>query len=328
MYSKKIKFFSFILVLLLLTSFTTGCKERDSNLDITPEKPLEQQEQTVSYKDFEKANFFHLTGLQIPETWYYEETTNGFALIENKTGTEIDFIIEDYSPLINNMNIDTAKNVLTTDRTSFVSFQKTAGNQLFFKYYLLIGNTQHAVCEVQKFNYKYVYTLKLICEERFYDKFYPIFTDVINSLKMPADIPTIPEKYNGIYHENFKLLTLYPRDWKTSTGNNAYTSKYSQTEISMTFAQVIPNFVGMDKTTYNSVMQKSVPNFSTANFSNQNGVVKAEGYYTNNSVRYILYNTIYNFQNYSLNIIYVSPENECSSFLSVYETISQHLGTQ
>ena len=328
MYSKKNRFFSFILVFLLLISSLVGCKERDENLDITPEKPLEQEEQIVSYKEYEKISYFYLTGLQIPENWYYEETSNGFALIENKTGTEIDFIIEDYKPLINNVTAESAKQVLTTDKTSFVSFQKTSGNQLFYKYYMNIGGTQHAVCEIQKFNYKYIYVLKLICEERFYDKFYPVFMDVVNSLKMTADIKTIPDGYNGIYHENFKLLTLYPRDWKTSVGDNAYTSKYSQTEISMTFAQTIPNFVGMDKTTYNGVMQKSIPGFSTANFSNQNGVVKAEGYYTNNSVRYILYNTIYNFQNYSLNIIYVSPESEYSSFVSVYQNLSQHLGTQ
>lgn len=326
MFSKKIRFCALLFVALSLFTLFTGCGEKkNDDLEVTPEKPLEQTEQTVSYKEYEKNSFFYLTGLQIPENWYYEDTANGFALIENRTGTEIDFIISDYYPEINNMNIDLAKSSLTSDTTSFVSFQKTAGNQLFFKYYLKVNNVQYAACEVQKFNYKYIYTLRLICEEKFYEKFYPIFEDVVKSLKMSADIKTLPEGYNGMYNAGLKTLTVYPREWKTSVGADYYTASYSKSSVTMTFSKPIQNFAGMDKTTYNGVMQKTVQNFSTSAFSNQNGVITAEGYYTSDSIRYLVYNTIYNFKGYSLNIIYVAPENEVASFMSVYQTMVQHL---
>lgn len=328
--SKKMhRLIAFCLILISVFSLFTGCGDKGKDkTDITPEKPLEEQNTAISYKAFEKADFFYLTSLQIPETWYYEETSNGFALIEKRTGAEIDFIIDDYAPAINNITVDVAKQQLTSDTKSFVSFQKTAGNQLFYKYYWTINGARHAVCETQKFNFKYIYTLRLICEERDYEKFFPIYDDVVKSLKMKADIKTIPDGYNGLYFEKFRILTTYPRDWKTTADSTYYTSSYSKSSITFTFANPIPNFAGMDKTTYNETMKKTVQNFSTSAFVMQNGVVVAEGYYTADSVRYVVYNTIYNFKEFSLNIIYVAPENEAATFRNVYASMVENLYPQ
>lgn len=329
MLTTKHRIIAFCLVLISIFTCLTGCgNKKNEDLDITPEKPLEQQETSVSYKAFEKAEFFYLTSLQIPETWYFEETENGFAIIEKRTGAEIDFMIEDYAPHINNVTIEYAKQQLTSDTKAFVSFQKVAGNHLFYKYYWLLNGVKHAVCETQKFNFKYIYTLRLICEEADYEKFFPIYEDMVKSLKMKADIKTVPDGYNGIYFGDYKILTTYPREWKTTAGADYYTSSYSKSSITFTFSKPIPNFTGMNKTTYNETMKKTVQNFSTSAFSMQNGVVVAEGYYTSDSIRYIVCNTIYNFKEFSLNIIYVAPESEVASFQSIYQSMLLNLYPQ
>ena len=321
------KIFALLLTALILIPVLAACDKKD-DLGVTPEDPLAKKEQTVSYKTFENAGFYYLSYLQVPDNWYYEENDNGFTFIENRTGTEIGFIISDYYPTIHNIDYDYAQSLLNTDTTSFVSFQKPAGNQLFFKYYLNVNGLPHATCEAQKFNYKYVYTLRLICEERLYDDFYPIFETVYNSMTLSPEILTVPDGYNGIYHNNFKLLTVYPREWKTTIGADYYTTAFSGSSITMTFSKPIANFAGMDKTTYNGVMQQTVQNFSTSAFANSNGVIMAEGYYTADSVRYLVYNKIYNFKDYSLNIIYVAPENESASYIGVYQMLLEHMSTQ
>lgn len=322
------KIFSFLLVFVLLVCCLSGCKNnKNPDIDVLPENPIDKEAE-VQYETFEKIEFFYLKGLSIPKDWYYEERQNGFSVIENKTGTEINFIIEDYNPRLNSMNQNIAKEVLTTDTKAFISFKKETGNLLFYKYKQLINGKEYVVCEKQKFNFKYAYTLRLICEEKFFEEYNPVFEKMVSSLVLSTDIKTIPTNYDGIYNQSLRVLTMYPRDWQTSTGGDFYTTKKANSNITVTFASPIANFNGMDKTTYNGVMQKTVSNFSTSSFSNINGVVKAEGYYTENSIRYIACNTIYNMQNFSINIIYVAPESEYATYLTAYNTMVNEIYIQ
>ena len=305
----------------------TGC-EKDNGKDVVPEQPLSKPQEVVEYKNYEKTAHYYLASLKIPTKWYLEERDNGFNLIENKTGTEIVFAIEEYDPNINNIKYEDAKNMLSSDTNSFVSFQKTAGNQLFYKYYSKIKGMQYAVCEVSTFNFKYTYTLRLVCEERFYEQYYPVYAYVVDSLQLSTETKTVPAGYNALYYSNVKLLTFYPRDWKITATNNYYATSYSGTTITVTFANPIADFAKMDKNAYTKIMQKTVANFTTASISNQKNVIIAEGYYTDNSVRYVVLNTIYNFEKYSINIVYVSPESECAMYLKQYEMLSREIYPQ
>ena len=322
------KTFSILMIFILILGCLSGCKnDNNPDINVLPEDPLDK-EQEIQYTTFEKLEFFYLKGLSIPKDWYYEERQNGFSVIENKTGTEINFIIEDYNPNLNSMNHNIAKNILTTDTKSFISFQKETGNLLAYKYKQLINGKEYVVCEKQKFNFKYAYTLRLICEEKFFEKYNPVFEKMVSSLVLSTEIKTIPTNYDGIYNQSLRVLTMYPRDWETSAGGDFYTTKKANSNITVTFAAPIANFGGMDKTTYNGVMQKTVKNFSTSSFSNINSVVKAEGYYTENSIRFIVCNTIYNMQGFSINIIYVAPEKEYATYLEAYNTIVNEIYIQ
>lgn len=322
------KIFSCLLIFILLIGCFSGCKNnKKPDIDVLPENPINKEEE-MQYKTFEKIDFFYLKGLSIPKDWYYEERQNGFSVIENKTGTEINFIIEDYNPNLNSMNQNVAKEILTTETKSFISFKKETGNLLSYQYKQLIGGKEYVIYEKQKFNFKYAYTLRLICEEKFIDEYNTVFEKMVSSLVLSTDIKTIPTNYDGIYNQSLRVLTMYPRDWQTSSGGDFYTTKKANSNITVTFAAPIANFGGMDKTTYNGVMQKTVKNFSTSSFSNINSVVKAEGYYTENSIRFIVCNTIYNMQGFSINIIYVAPEKEYATYLETYNTIVNEIYIQ
>lgn len=320
------RLFLFLLCCVLMFSLV-ACKEEDPNSTVTPENQIKQEE-VITYKTYEKANFFYLSSLQIPSEWYLEETKNGFVVMEPKSGSEITFIIEDYNPIINNVNYDSAKNSLTTDTKKFIAFQKTAGNEILSKYEWLVNGKKYIVTEQSKFNFKYIYTLKLLCEEKYLEKYAPVLTNIYNSMLLSNDIKTIPHGFNGAFHTPTNVLTIYPRDWKTTSGGDYYTSSIANTVLTVTYAKSINNFAGMDKTTYTQVMQQTVKNYSTASFVNQNGQVSAEGYYTENSVRYIVYNTILNAKDFSLNIVFVSPEKELSAYRDVYLQTIQNIFLQ
>ena len=174
----------------------------------------------------------------------------------------------------------------------------------------------------------YAYTIKLLCEEKYFEKYVSVATNVFKSLTLQQNAKTVPSGFNGIYHLPTNVLTIYPRDWKTTTGGDYYTTSYANTFITVTFSASIDNFAGMDKTTYNKVMQKTIPNFSTAAFTNESGQVFAEGYYTENSVRYTVYNTIMNAKDFSINIVFISPEKEYATYTPIYTQMIQNVYLQ
>lgn len=317
---KTFRFLTIFLSIILVFSFT-GCKDNsEKDKEIAPENPISNTVK-IQYETFDELEFYYLYNMSIPKNWHKEKRDNGFVLIEPRSGTELYFIIEEYYPTINNMTYDTAKAYLTNDTHNFISFKKSSGNELFFKYEQIINGKKFIVCETQKFNFKYSYTVKMICEEVNFNDYSPAFDKMSSSLHFPASYTTIPEGFDGFYHPNACALTVYPRSWETTTSSDYFTSKIANTSLTVTYAATIKNFTGMNQATYNNVMQKTVSNFSTSAFANSGTVVQAEGYYTNNSIKYIVYNTIYNFENFSINIIYVSPENEFSTYANAYATV-------
>lgn len=323
MKNKIFKILSLLLVLTICFSLSACKKEPEV---ILPEKVGNQEKTT--YVDYEKAKYYHLSSLSIPYGWEKEERDNGFSVIERKTGTEIYFEIDDYNPFLNNITHDMAKESLTTQTRNFISYQKTAGNKLSYKYSDIINTKKYIILENVLFSYKYTYILRLYCEEPYLSKFEEVFNNVASTMILSNDFKTIPTNYNGIYFEKFKVLCTYPRDWKTTSNIDSLTTSYANTSITITNAAPIPNFKGLDKTTYNATMQKTVSNFSTSNFALNGYTMDAEGYYTENSVRYIVYNRIYNLPTLSINIIYVSPENEAASYSNHYATMINNIFEQ
>lgn len=322
----KTLYFAVCIVLLLCCS--VGCGKGDESALTSPETVVTKPTQAISYSQFDKADFFYLKNLNVPKGWYFENTDNGFITIEQKTGTQILFSIDMYNPQINSFDLETAKASLTTASTEFIAFQKPSGNEILCKYFEVKNGKKFLLYEYTTFNFTYTYTILLVTEEKLDSEYYPVFEAVCKSLEFPANATTIPKGYNGLYAKNLSLLTLYPRDWKTSIGSDYYTCSYSSSSITVTTSKPIENFNSMDKTTYTSIMQKSVQNFSTASFTNQNSLIKAEGYYTKDNVRYIILNTIINLEAYSINIVYVAPENELNAYLNVYTTMTEHIYVQ
>lgn len=325
MYSKKNRIMSFLVLLFFLITLT-GCNQ-EPNVEILPEKPIDDNA-TIQYVAYDKAKFFYLNSLKIPSNWHKEDRDDGFVLTEAKTGSDIVFCISDYSPVINTITKNEAASALNTETSKLLSFEKKTGNTLSMTYYNNINGKQFLVSETQVFNFKYIYKIIFTCEEKHFEKQKDVYNTVVNSLSLSSDILGIPNGYSGMYSPSTSTFSLYPLEWQLNKGTDYYTSTINNTSITVTLAQPINNFAGMDKTTYNTVMQKTVSNFSTSAFQNINGVVTAEGYYTQDSVRYLVCNKIYNVQTHSINVIFVSPENEFASYIDKYDIISNNVFLQ
>ena len=325
MHSKVNRIISFLMLFLFITMLT-GCN-KEPDVEVLPEKPLDDSTSS-QFIVYDKAKFFYLNNLKIPSNWHREDKDDGFVLTESKTGSDIVFRISDYSPIINNITKTEAASVLNTETSKFLSFEKKTGNTLSMTYYNNINGKQFLVSETQIFNFKYIYKIIFTCEEKYFEKQKDVYNTLVSSLSLSSDILGIPNGYSGIYSSSTSTFSLYPLDWQLNRGADYYTSTINNTSITVTLAQPIDNFAGMDKTTYNTVMQKTVANFSTSAFNNSNGIVIAEGYYTQDSVRYLVCNKIYNVQTHSINVIFVSPENEFASYIDKYDIISNNVFLQ
>lgn len=325
--NKNIKHFVQVVAVFLSVLLLCSCNSQKENPDLTvaPETPL--PDKSVTYKDFDKCEFFYIQGLRIPTNWHYEEASDGFILTEQKTGTEIVFTIADYNPEINNTSNDTLKQNIKEPAQVF-SFDKITGSNFKIYYNLFVNNVEFHSTELIKFNYKYTYTLRLISSPENHKKYIDILNTMNDSLILSSEYKTIPIQYNGFYHAGVKVLTMYPRDWKTSFYDTYYTSAIANSTITTTYSAPISNFKGIDKTTYNGIMQKTVANFSTSTFSNNGTIIHAQGYYTENSIRYIVCNTIYNLDGFSINIVFVAPENEFETYRYAYDIIALEVYAQ
>lgn len=321
--NKVIKILSLFLVIVICFSLSSCKNEPDV---VLPEEVKDKDK--VTYIDYEYAKYYHLSSLSIPYGWELEQRENGFSVIEKKTGTEILFSINPYDPTLNNITHDDAKNSLTTETKNFISFQKPAGNKMAYRYTEVINTKKYTILETLLFSYKYTYILKMFCEEQFLPRYEEVYNNVASTLMLNNDYKSIPSNFNGKYFDNFGVLCVYPRDWKTTSNNDSLTTSYANTSITITYSTPIDNFKGLDQTTYNKIMQKTVSNFSTSNFALSGIQLDAEGYYTSNSVRYIVYNRIYNLEKISINVIYVSPENEAASYSNHYATMINNLFQQ